>query len=194
MTNSYYKRLQWVSGEVPDVAIQKLINSTIKDATDGPFRGLTFEGEFPKTGFGISNLRARDICQTNQGSGLFGNVASSTVWGITAVVSSTWTDWINLATDDRLYVIVTGIFNRSVTPQITRIRFKANGEDFPQIDMETMYNAQETIAYLEQPFAVRPGNNFTVRVLSPTTLAGTPSERIGLAGFALAKKAYLIQE
>jgi len=192
--SSYWDRIQTFSGKQNEGVLESLVQAMITDAIQGPFSGLPYEGEFPKIGFGVSNLRSRDVAQTNQGSGLFGGVAGSGVWGVTAVTVSTWTDWINLAIDNRSYHLVAGVFNRSTTPSIVRIRPKTNGEDQPQIDLEAAYNFEEPLFWIEQPYAVRPGNNHTVRVYTERTIAGIPAERIGLHGFVMAKRAYLIQE
>ena len=177
----------------PDAAINAAVGEVIGDALE-LWKPLRYEESWPKTGFGITNLTARAVAATNQVTGLAGGVAGSAVWGVTAVTVSTWTDWINLAIDDRSYHIVIGVFNRTQNPSITHIRPRANGEDLPQISLEQLYNWDLSEAYFTKPYAVRPGNNHTVRVFTERTIAGVPAERIGLLGYVVAKRAYLIAE
>lgn len=184
--------LSRVVQKAPDAAIAQMVRVSIDDAQKT--WTLPFQDEFPATGIGIAPISARDVAGTNQAGGLFGGVAGSAVFGVTAVTASTWTDWINITIDDRTYHIVTGVFNRTNSPNITMIRTRANGQDQPAIDIEQMYNWDLTQAYLEQPYTVRPGANHTVRVFTERTIAGVPAERIGLLGFILAKRAYLIHE
>lgn len=188
---TYIMRL---SDKRPDAAIEAAIRTAIADAQLGAFKGLQFEDYQPRTGFGISGLRARDIAQTNQATGLQGGVAGSAAFGVTAVTVSTWTDWINLSIDDRSYHIVVGVLNRTSTPHITHIRPRVNGEDLPIINLEWMYTWDMVQAFLAQPYIVRPGNNHTMRVFTDATIAGVPAERIGLIGYTLAKRTYLIGE
>ncbi len=181
-----------VTDKRPDAAIDQLIAAVAADAR--VTWNLNYEGQYPKTGFGITNLRARDVTFTNQVSGLQGNVAGSAVWGVTAVTVSTWTDWINIPIDDRCYQIVTGIFNRSSFPSITHMRMRINGEDQAQMCLEPLYTWDQPHAWLEKPYAVRPAANHTVRLLTERTIAGVPAEKIGLLGYTVGKRTFLIAE
>lgn len=187
---SYFMRLQ---ARLPDAAVAQAVQKAIADGVKT--WQIPFQNEYPDTGFGIVPLTAKAVAATNQASGLQGaGVAGSGAWGVTAVTVSTWTDWVNLTIDDRTYHVVGGIFNRTSAPHIVRIRPKANGQDLPALDIEQVYTWEETQAYLEQPYIVRPGANHTMRVFTDATIAGVPAEKIGLLGYLLAKKAYLIAE
>lgn len=187
---SYFMRLQ---ARLPDAAVAQAVQLAIINAKQT--WQIPFQQEYPDTGFGIAPITAKNVAATNQATGLQGTgVAGSSAWGITAVTVSTWTDWVNLTIDDRTYHIVGGFFNRTAAPHIVRIRPKANGQDQPALDIEQVYLWEEIQGYLEQPYVVRPGANHTIRVLTDATIAGVPAERIGLLGYMLAKKAYLIAE
>lgn len=186
---SYFSR---ISDKRPDGAIASSVADAIRLATD-LFKPDRFEGVWTKGGLGITTLRPRDIAATNQAASLQGGVAGSMAWGVTAVTASTWTDWVNLNTDDRAYQVVTGIFNRSANPNITHIKPFLNGQDLPIINIEEMMVKEEPVAYFTEPYIVSPSNNHRIQVLSPVTLAGVPSEQIGLMGYIIGKRSYLIQ-
>lgn len=173
----------------------KEIINTVKDAVKDAMAKWSenYEGEYPKTGFGVTNLRPRDVALTNAATGVQGSCASSIYWGLISITTaSAWGDWINLTIDDRAYLVVTGIFNLDSNPQITNLRFKANGEDLPAMNIEELYSWDLARAYLSKPFFVRPENNLTVRYVGQSTK--TAVERIGLLGYCIAKRSYLILE
>ena len=180
----------------PDAVIDQGVAEALANATIR-FQPLTFENEYPRTGFGITSLTPKQVGATNQATGLQGNVVSSTIWGVSTLAANTWSDWINLNIDDRIYNIITGVFNRTNTPQISNIRFKANGEDLPWVNLDQMYNWDLSQAYLQRPLIISPTNNLTVRAIAEkaiTGASGVPAERIGLLGYVLGKRAYLIGE
>jgi hypothetical protein len=181
------------SQSTPDAAINTAVQGAIDDALQN-FAPLQFDGEYPKGGFGISVLRPKDLAVTNQAAvALQSSVFSSILWGpISATTASVWSDWINLNIDNRLYVIVTGVWYAEPTPNITAIRMKANGEDLPTIDIEELQTYDVGYMFLEKPIIVKPGNALNVRYVPAVTK--TTRENIGLLGYSLAKRAYLITE
>ena len=180
----------------PDAAISTLLAYVVNDATTNYFKGQVYEGEWPNTGFGITNIRACDVARSNQNPGnLNGNVAGSSIWGVTAVTLSTWTDWVNLTIDIRSYHVPVGVFNRTLVPHVIRVRPRASGQDLPSVDLENLYAFEDQAwAYLSKPYSVAPGKNHTIRVLTDATISGTPAERIGISGYIVATQAYLITE
>ncbi len=181
----------------PDQAINAAVKEAIDNATQR-FQPLAFEYEYPRTGFGITALTPRPVAATNQSPNLQGNVASSTIWGVSSITTAnTWQDWINLNLDDRVYLVITGVFNRTQVPLISNIRFKANGEDLPWVNLDEMYTWDLSQGYLQRPLIISPTNNFVVRIIgekASTGGSGQPAERIGLLGYQLAKRNYLIAE
>lgn len=176
----------------PDHAITEAVQTAIGLATS-EWAPLVFEGEFPKTGFGIGKLRARDIAVTNQQAGLNGTgVYSSIMFAATFAAASTWAEWLNINIDDRLYVVVTGLQALDPNPAITAMRFRAGGEDLPVLPIEELYTYDMARAYLSKPFIIQPGNNMTCNIVGTRARAGVDYERLGLLGFAIAKRAYLI--
>lgn len=185
--------LMRLSDQRPDRAIDAAIKATIAEAM-ALFAPAKFEGPWTKGGLGIVNLRARDIAQTNQSTGLQGGVAGSAIMAVTAVTVSTWTNWLNLQTDDRAFQIITGVFNRSATPHITHIQPFVNGQDQSIISIEEMYTWDMQRAWFIKPYIITPGNLHKVQVLTDTTIAGVPAERIGLMGYTLGRRTYLIAQ
>jgi hypothetical protein len=177
----------------PDAAINQAVQAAISDALQN-FAPLTFDGEYPRTGFGITVLRPKDLAVTNQATAaLQASVASSVIWGpISATTTSAWADWINLNIDNRIYAIITGVWYAEPTPNITALRIKANGEDLPVIDIQELQTYDVGYMFLEKPIIVKPGNAVNVRYLG--VAVKSTRENIGLMGFTLAKRAYLITE
>ena len=176
----------------PDKEIVNTVRSAIADATS-KWAPMAYQGEYPTNGFGITNLRARDVCLTNAATGVQASCPSSIYFGLISITTaSAWGDWINLTVDDRAYLVITGIFNLDPTPQISQLRFKANGEDLPSMSIEELYGWDLARGYLSKPFFVRPENNLTVRYVGRNTRASV--ERMGLLGYCIAKRSYLILE
>jgi hypothetical protein len=99
---------------------------------------------------------------------------------------------INITLGDRLYAVTYGLFNRSPNPQVRSIKYLAGGQDNPIINIEPIFSWDRPYCFLEKPIVVSPATNLTVRCF-PEGVA-TPYERIGLLGFASAKRTYLIQQ
>ena len=190
MDTSYLARL---SDKRPDIAIDKSVQLAIQKALEA-FTPDTFEGPWSKGGLAITTLTPKHVSATNQATGLQGGVAGSGAWGITAVTASTWTNWISLQTDDRAYQVVTGVLNRSPAPNITLAQPFLNGNDQPIFSLEEMYTWDLARAFLMEPYVISPANQHKVQVFSPVTLAGVPSEQIGLLGYVVGRRAYLIQQ
>ena len=120
-------------------------------------------------------------------------VAGSAAWGVTACTVSTMTSWINLNIDSRLFIVWTGIFNRTNDPHITHLKPTANGQEMSLISIEEMYSFARSTAWLVKPMTVRPKNQLQIQVLTDATIGGVPSEAIGLVGVSVATRSYLIR-
>lgn len=167
----------------PDDNIRELLESTIANAEQA-FSPAEYEGFYPLTGFGIAELAPYHI---NAGGAGWMN---SDFWGVSIAATNTWGDWINITMTDMAYVINTGVFNRAATPITTHIRPHPGGEDMPVVNLEQMYCLDIARAFYEKPYGVKPSNTYIVRAFADN--AGT--ERLGLLGYALARRAYLILE
>jgi len=168
----------------PDVEIQKGIAAAIKHATD-MWAPLQYEGEYPSKGFGITTLRPRDVYTAS-------TMLGSAYWTISIAAASTWQDWIDVALTDMAYVIVTGIFNIDPAPKTVEIRGKCAGNDLPVVNIEEMYAWDLARAWFTKPFWAKPSDGITIRAMGKA--ATTVGERLGLLGYTVGKRAYLIKE
>lgn len=174
----------------PDAEIKTLLDAVIADAA--ATWKETFDGEYPKTGFGLGSLRQLDCT----GGGTPGTtdglsyVTSKYYWALSIQTAGTWQDWFDITTSETAYLIVTGVFCLDATPNITEIRPYVDGDDFPVINVEQMYAWDIARAYFTKPFAIKPQKKFKMRVVGKT--AGQAN--FGLIGYAVAKRSYLITE
>ncbi len=175
--------------ERPDQAIMQLVNATIQEAGQY-WSPEQYGGEYPKTGFGIGRIRPSDVFIVGVGSSSNNAWTSDTGWGCSVGATSTWQDWINTTTSDSAFLIITGVFCLDAIPNITHIRPHVDGNDWPTIDIQEIYTYQEARAYFSKPFAIRPEKAFKIRAIG---LAAGIS-KIGLLGFVVAKRSYLIVE
>lgn len=161
-----------ISDERPDQEISRLVSATINEACKE--WSLPYEGEFPLTGVGISELRPRHV-------GI-----STDYWQMTGTTS--WADWVNTTVSDNAYLVVTGIFNLTIDPHVTAIYPRANGLDMPRMHIEQMYAFEEPRAFFTKPYAIKADGNITIQTISDIA----QTEKLGLLGYCIAKRAYLI--
>jgi len=166
----------------PDSAIQAAISKVVSMA-QAEFKE-SFESQYPKTGFGIAELAPYHV---NSGGAGWTN---TNFWGASIATSNTWQDWINITLTDQAFIINTGFFDREANPIITHLRPRIGGEDMPAMNIEQFSTLEEARIFYEAPFSVKPSSNFTMRVKADNT----GQERIGLMGYCLAKRAFLIRE
>ena len=168
----------------PDAEIEKLLKSTVADA-EVDWEPLKYEGHYPAAGFGITELRPRVLKE-----GSVDNFPSTQYWAASIAASLTWQSWFDLTLTDMAYVMPTGVFNSEVSPMVTELRPSANGIDLPTVNIEQLYVLDLARAWFEKPYCARPGNNIKNRLVA----RNSGVERIGLMGFMIAKRAYLILE
>lgn len=165
----------------PDEAIEALVKEVTKSA-ETEWAPLKYEGQYPVGGFGITELRPKHIMDTS-------NMPSSASWVASINTASTaFNTWMDITLTDMAYVIQTGVFDLEAAPVVTEIAPSANGQDLPTVNLEQMFALDVARVWHEMPFAARPNNNFKNQLLARAT--GT--ERIGLMGYVIAKRAYLI--
>lgn len=173
-----------------DAAIKAAVDATIARARQD-WSTLNFENEYPTSGFGIGTLLPKDIHVTNQATGAQGSNVSSVYWGLISITTtSAKQTWIDLRIDDRLYIIVTGFFNLDPDPQITSLKFSAQGKELTWLNIEHMYGWDLARAYLSKPLVISPGRPFKVEIVGRN--AKPIPERIGLLGYRVAKAEYII--
>lgn len=176
-----------VTDKRPDAEIDKLVDAVIADAS-ATWAPEKFDGEYPKTGFGIGILRPKDV-QVEKGSAE-PNALGSCCWGVSITNASTWQDWFDITTSEDCYLIITGVMVFDATPNVVAIRPYIDGEDMPVIDIQQIYTWDEAKGWFSKPFAVKPSKSFRLRVFAQSTGIA----KIGLLGYKVAKRGYLITE
>ncbi len=165
----------------PDAVIDKLIKDVV-EAAQTEWAPLKYEGQYPVGGFGITELRPKHI------RGGTHNIPSTITWEASIGTASTYFSWMDLTLTDMAYIIQSGVFDLEASPSVTEIAPSANGQDLPTVNLEQMFALDVARVWLEKPFAARPNNNFKNQLVGRTT----GIERIGLMGYVVAKRAYLI--
>jgi len=171
----------------PDAEITKLLKSTVIDA-ETEWRPLKYEGQYPTTGFGITELRPIVLK-----GGTTDNIISSISWGASlaaAAGASTYFMWFDVTLTDQAYVMPTGVFDLETPPEVTEIGPSANGLDLPTVNIEHMHGLDVARAWFEKPFAARPNNNIKTQLVARVAIG---QERIGYMGYLIAKRSYLIR-
>jgi len=175
-----------VTDKRPDTEINALVEAVINDAAT-TWPSDKFDGEYPKTGFGITILRPKDLCT---GASVPTGMVSSIYWGASIAAASTWQDWFSITTSEVCYLIVTGIQVLDATPNVTAIRPYVDGDDLPVIHIEQIYAWDEGKGWFSKPFAVKPEKAFKMRIVAKNSGIA----KIGLLGYTVAKRSYLISE
>jgi len=167
----------------PQDDIQKLVDKTIEDAKTK--FDEEYEGEYPKGGVGISTLRPFHV---QDGTTYPDAVVNN--WRTTIDAAETWEDWINLTLNRNLYVICSGIFDRTLNPALLELWFKASGRDSAVQNVEQIFTWEEPSAYWSKPFQVGPEKLFQSQLYGKTAQV----EIMGLLGFAVARTQILIDQ
>ncbi|MDP2672035.1 MAG: hypothetical protein Q8O68_00810 [Candidatus Daviesbacteria bacterium] len=163
-----------LTNERPDAQIADLLRATLTAART-EFAPLQYEGEYPQNGFGLAELRARHV-----------GIATD-FWQMT--VTTAFANWINKTLGTDVFIVITGVFNLTVDPSTSELFPSANGKDLPYLNIEQMYaDANQSKAWLTKPFGARPSNNLTIQAIGRFA----QTERLGLLGYAVAKRSYLI--
>ena len=156
----------------PDAVISQAIGDAILSA-EQEFSPLKFEGEYPDNGIGISVLRPR-------------HVIAQDYWQMS--VTTSFANWINKTLGTNVFLIVTGLMNNTLDPQVVELFPTANGKDLPYMNIENLYSVPESRGWLTKPFVISPNNNLTIQAIGRQA----QTERLGLLGYSLARRSFLI--
>lgn len=174
----------------PPPAVDATIQAAIAEAHIY-WQPLRYEGEFPKSGFGIQALRPWHIfydCTSRTMTGTYGSTTGA-FWTFSFAAASTVYSIINnITTSERAYLCIEGFFSRQPDPKVTEVQFVINAEETPQINIEEMYCWDLAEAWLNKPFYIKPGTQLTMRAIASD--ASTP-ESFGILGHTIAKRPYL---
>jgi hypothetical protein len=171
-----------------EAVVSAAVQQAIADA-ESLWAPEKFDGVFPTKGFGIKRLQPRDLV-SNSGSIVCAN--GNSTWGLSIGATSTWQTWISAGVlSDSVYGIITGFFNYDTAPDIDVIKFVADGIEYATYDLQEAWGWDVATAFFSHPIVIRPEKMLTIRVKSS---GGAGIKRMGLLGYALAKRSYLIGE
>lgn len=116
---------------------------------------------------------------------------TATYWYDVAGTSAgpTFQDWINTTTSRDAYVIIEGIFNLTPSPNYVELWPNPNGQGLPVMPIDTLYAMDVSRGWLSKPFAVQP---IAALQIQKKYVNANLTERIGLLGHTVAKRAFLI--
>ena len=167
-----------------DAIVAQAVQMAITDA-EALWQPEKFDGVFPVKGFGIRRLQPRDIV-SNSGS-IVG--PSNSTWTFSQGTASTWQTWISAGVlSDSCYIVITGIYNYDTNHSLEAIKINADGIEYPVNNIEEMFGWDIGTAFFSHPIVVRPEK--TITISAKTRLTG--QHDIGLLGYTIAKRSYLI--
>ena len=169
-----------------DAAIASAVQQAVTDA-ESLWAPEKFDGVFPVKGFGIKRLQPRDMV-SNSGS-IVG--PSNSTWVFSAQTASTWVTWISAGVlSDSCYAIITGFFCYDTSPDVDALKIIADGIEYATYDIQEAWGWDVATAYFSHPVVVRPEKTITIKAKAQTT----GQKKLGLLGYVLAKRSYLIGE
>lgn len=179
-----------LSDKRPDREIDKCINAVIADA-NVRWSPLTFEGEYPNSGYGITTLRPKDICYDGSTlTGTYGSSHSTIYWCFSLAAAGTWYSIVDLTLDEDNYITLEGVLSRMASPVLSAIQVTANGQDQPIINVEEMYTWDLARGWFSKPLWIQPKAPLVIRAVGS---AASTAEQFGFLGHTIAKRARLIK-
>lgn len=167
-----------------EAAISTAVQQAIADA-ESLWSPEKFDGVFPTKGFGIKRLQPRDII-SNSGS-IVG--PSNSTWVLSVATASAWNQWISAGVlSDSCYVVITGFFCYDANMNVEALKITADGIEYATYDIQEFYGWDVATAYFSHPVVVRPEKTITIQARARTVA----QSNIGLIGYTLAKRSYLI--
>lgn len=169
----------------PESAIQNTIDEQVKLANED--WKLSYDGEHPKGGMALVTLRPYHVDNTAH---TLPDAGGYETWNIVIATAYTWQNWISTTIDQKVYIVVTGIFNRTQNPSVTELKFTADNLTLAVQNCEMMYCWEEQVAFFSAPFGVKKEKAFTARCYGRRA----QTEMLGLTGFAVVKTGVAVTE
>ncbi len=161
-----------------------------------PEAGFTspgYGGLYPKAGqIGRADLRPDDVgiivvAADGLGAGLWDNTTGYTAAG----AATGWVTEINVTTDEDAYLIIEGIRDLTVNPQLTEMQLSIMGTDYPVLHVTEMFNFDPAgFGWLPMPIVCPPKTSLKLQLRYKATVAAA-AELVGLIGEVIAKQTYL---
>lgn len=144
-----------------------------------------FGGRWPADGMtGIQELRPDHLGITDT----YGE------WRNPGALSAGWNDLFSAhTTDEDACLIITGISNLYANPNVVEVVISIGGTTYPVVNLTELYALEETRAWFPAPITAFAKDEVKVRARAKGTVSDD-TETIGLMGYCLAKKSYLIKE
>lgn len=165
-----------ISSEKPDVEIDASIEYVKKIAVERlrfPFSENECYPESDTLGIGI--LRPEHLGFSND------------YWQGSFTTSKS--EWFNYNLPQDVFLIITGIFDLSCGMEtISEVIFNAKGGKFPINNIEQLYSFKDQMGWFQEPLIIGPMENITMKV----SAFGNSTRRLGLMGYAIGKRARLI--
>lgn len=168
-----------------DQIVKQAVETAVKDA-ENLWAPEKFDGVYPIKGFGISRLKAADLVAAGS---IVGPYTYMFTWSV--ATASAWETYINdITLSNASYAVLVGVFNLDATPDVEAIKIKADGVEYPVIDLNEMYGWDVAVAYFSHPIIVRPEKKIAIKCKARTV----GRKNIGFIGYVIAKRSYLIGE
>jgi hypothetical protein len=190
------KPVSIIEHEVEDTvraALKKWSMPEVNSAGKGGFDSPGYGGLYPKEGqIGRADLRPDDVgiivvAATGAGAGLWDNTTAFTIAG----AATGWVTEINVTTDEDAYLVIEGIRDRSVNPNLTEMQISIMGMDYPVQHVTEMFDFDPAgFGWLPMPIVCPPKTSLKVQLRYKATVAAA-AELVGLIGEVIAKQAYL---
>lgn len=170
----------YATGGAPDQVIRAAVEQTVGKAKQA--FNLEFEGEYPISGgIGIAAIRPNDVGHPT---------SAKNYWSYTFSSADSFASWISTPIDKDIFVLLTGIFDTQVNPGLNEIQITANGQAMPVMQMDFLKTLLEPKMYFPKPIGVSSSATLTVAATSRIAQA----EEVGLLGYTIGKRAFLITQ
>jgi len=91
-------------------------------------------------------------------------------------------DIVNVTLDDKTMVVIYGIYNLSVNPQVNEIVFKTGAENIEDVYFEEMYMFDQPAVLLDEAITYQPGSTIKMDFVAK---GANTAEKIGFLGFVI---------
>ena len=185
----------------PVSIIEHEVEDTVKAALrkwdmpepDLGFMSRGYGGLYPREGqIGRAELRPDDVgiivvAGDGLGAGLWDNTTAYTA----AAGTTGWVTEINVTTDEDAFLIIEGIRDLTVNPQLTEMQISIMGTDYPVQHVTEMFGYDPAgVGWLPMPIVCPPKTSLKIQLRYKATVAAA-AELVGLIGEVIAKQAYL---
>jgi hypothetical protein len=186
------KPVSIIEHEVED-AVKAALKKWSMPSPELGFSSPGYGGLYPKEGqIGRADLRPDDVgiivaSGTGLGAGLWDNTTAYSA----GAAATGWVTEINVTTDEDAYLIIEGIRDLTVNPQLTEMQISIMGVDYPVQHMTEMFSFDPAgFGWLPMPIVCPPKTTLKLQLRYKASVAAG-AELVGLIGEVIAKQTYL---